>query len=75
MERPDKFFDLKDKKSAQTLKSTGGIGTVATRADIIDKLFNVNAIESHDGKIKVTSKGKQILDLAPPRINVTSSHG
>ncbi|WP_262368218.1 DNA topoisomerase, partial [Staphylococcus pseudintermedius] len=37
MERPDKFFDLKDKKSAQTLKSTGGIGTVATRADIIDK--------------------------------------
>ncbi|EMC0313485.1 DNA topoisomerase III [Staphylococcus pseudintermedius] len=68
MERPDKFFDLKDKKSAQTLKSTGGIGTVATRADIIDKLFNVNAIESHDGKIKVTSKGKQILDLAPPAL-------
>ncbi len=65
MERPDKYFDLKDKKSAQTLKVTGGIGTVATRADIIDKLFHMNAIESQDGKIKVTSKGKQILDLAP----------
>ncbi|ARJ50410.1 DNA topoisomerase III [Staphylococcus lutrae] len=68
MERPDKFFDLKDKKSAQTLKATGGIGTVATRADIIDKLFNMNAIESQDGKIKVTSKGKQILELAPPAL-------
>ncbi|MDI1801829.1 DNA topoisomerase, partial [Staphylococcus aureus] len=57
-----------DKKYAQTLKQTGGIGTVATRADIIDKLFNMNAIESRDGKIKVTSKGKQILELAPEEL-------
>ncbi|UXR73599.1 DNA topoisomerase III [Staphylococcus sp. IVB6238] len=65
MERPDKFFELKDKKSAQTLKVTGGIGTVATRADIIDKLYSMNAIENQNGSIKVTSKGRQILDLAP----------
>ncbi|WP_436939257.1 DNA topoisomerase III [Staphylococcus xylosus] len=68
MESPQKFFDLTDKKHNQTLKETGGIGTVATRADIIDKLFNMNAIESRDGKIKITSKGKQILELAPQKL-------
>ncbi|HHA6285623.1 TPA: DNA topoisomerase III [Staphylococcus aureus] len=68
MENPQNFIQLKDKKYAQTLKQTGGIGTVATRADIIDKLFNMNAIESRDGKIKVTSKGKQILELAPEEL-------
>lgn len=46
----------------------GGIGTVATRADIIEKLFNMNALESRDGKIKVTSKGKQILELSPSEL-------
>lgn len=70
MENPQNFIELNDKKHAQTLKQTGGIGTVATRADIIDKLFNMNAIESRDGKIKVTSKGKQILELSP--IELTS---
>ncbi|WP_105993309.1 DNA topoisomerase III [Staphylococcus simulans] len=65
MENPQKFFDLKDKKHSNTLKQTGGIGTVATRADIIDKLFNMNVIEARDGHIRVTSKGRQILELAP----------
>ena len=65
MESPQKFFELGQQKHAAVLKATGGIGTVATRADIIDKLFNLNAIEAHDGKIKVTQKGKQILSLAP----------
>ncbi|PTI45236.1 DNA topoisomerase III [Staphylococcus succinus] len=68
MESPQKFFELDDKKHNETLKETGGIGTVATRADIIEKLFNMNAIESRDGKIKVTSKGKQILELAPQKL-------
>lgn len=68
MENPQNYISLKDKKYANTLKQTGGIGTVATRADIIEKLFNINAIESRDGKIKVTTKGKQILDLAPQEL-------
>lgn len=68
MESPQKFFKLDDKKHNETLKETGGIGTVATRADIIEKLFNMNAIESRDGKIKVTSKGKQILELSPQKL-------
>ncbi|WP_342610422.1 DNA topoisomerase III [Staphylococcus hsinchuensis] len=68
MESPHKYFDLQDTKHQKTLKIAGGIGTVATRADIIEKLFNMNAIESRDGKIKVTPKGKQILELAPQRL-------
>ncbi|WP_392450338.1 DNA topoisomerase III [Staphylococcus massiliensis] len=68
MENPQKFFDLKDKSHAKVLKETGGIGTVATRADIIDKLFNMHAIEDRSGRIYVTQKGRQILDLAPHQL-------
>ena len=68
MENPQNHIDLNDKKYAKTLKHSGGIGTVATRADIIEKLFNMNALESRDGKIKVTSKGKQILELSPSEL-------
>ncbi|KAA1039677.1 DNA topoisomerase III [Macrococcus equipercicus] len=64
MENPSAIFKL-DKEQKATLKETGGIGTVATRADIIEKLYNLNAIENRDGKLRVTNKGKQLLDLAP----------
>ncbi|QQZ11173.1 DNA topoisomerase III [Heyndrickxia vini] len=66
MENPARFMDTKDKKLTDTLKSTGGLGTVATRADIIEKLFNSFLIEKRGGKeIFITSKGRQLLDLVP----------
>lgn len=68
MESPQLFFKLKDKKMAQTLNETGGIGTVATRADIIEKLYSTNVIEVIQGKIKITPKGKQLLNLAPEQL-------
>ena len=46
MENPTKYMDTQNKQLADTLKSTGGLGTVATRADIIDKLFNSFLIEN-----------------------------
>ncbi|WJP97998.1 DNA topoisomerase III [Macrococcus bovicus] len=67
MENPAAIFKLA-KESRSTLKETGGIGTVATRADIIEKLYNLNAIESIDGKLRVTNKGKQLLELAPAEL-------
>lgn len=67
MENPASIFNI-DKESSSTLKSTGGIGTVATRADIIEKLYNLNAIENNNGNIKVTNKGRQLLELAPERL-------
>ncbi|WP_455675178.1 DNA topoisomerase III [Pradoshia sp.] len=69
MENPTKYMDTKDKKLAATLKSTGGLGTVATRADIIDKLFNSFLLEKRGGKdIYITSKGRQLLDLVPDEL-------
>ncbi|MGK0554960.1 DNA topoisomerase III [Macrococcus capreoli] len=64
MENPSSIFEI-DKTTQSTLKSAGGIGTVATRADIIEKLYNLNAIENINGNIKVTNKGRQLLELAP----------
>lgn len=43
----------------------GGLGTVATRADIIEKLFNSFLIEKRENELLITSKGKQLLDLVP----------
>ena len=64
MENPAKYFDM-DAKHKKTLSLSGGLGTVATRADIIDKLFNTFYLEKNGQAIKLTSKGKQLLDLAP----------
>ncbi|NSA01612.1 DNA topoisomerase-3 [Clostridium beijerinckii] len=44
MENPQKFISV-GKEAAKTLNETGGLGTVATRADIIEKLFNSFVIE------------------------------
>ena len=53
---------------AETLKSTGGLGTVATRADIIEKLFNSFLLEKRGKDIHLTSKGRQLLDLVPEEL-------
>ncbi|MCY9545897.1 DNA topoisomerase III [Lysinibacillus xylanilyticus] len=69
MENPTKYMETNDKQLADTLKSTGGLGTVATRADIIEKLFNSFLIEKRGGKeIYITSKGRQLLDLVPEEL-------
>ena len=39
MENPAAYMESKDKAMAKTLGETGGLGTVATRADIIGKAF------------------------------------
>lgn len=54
-----------EKGLVKTLGETGGLGTVATRADIIEKLFNSFLIEKKDKDIFITSKGKQLLQLVP----------
>ncbi|WP_249175685.1 DNA topoisomerase III, partial [Clostridium tyrobutyricum] len=64
MENPQKYVKM-DKKYADTLGETGGIGTVATRADIIDKLFNMFYLEKRGKEIIPTSKGKQLINLVP----------
>lgn len=65
MENPVKYLQRKDKNIIRTLGETGGLGTVATRADIIEKLFNSFLMEKRGNKIHLTSKGKQLLELVP----------
>ncbi|RFU62406.1 DNA topoisomerase III [Peribacillus glennii] len=68
MENPARFMSGESKDLIKTLGETGGIGTVATRADIIEKLFNTFLIEKKGNGLFVTSKGKQLLDLAPEEL-------
>lgn len=65
MENPSQFMGDESKELVKTLKETGGIGTVATRADIIEKLFKSFVIEKKGKDLYTTSKGRQLLDLAP----------
>ncbi|WP_294156541.1 DNA topoisomerase III [uncultured Clostridium sp.] len=64
MENPHKYISV-NKEAAKTLGETGGLGTVATRADIIEKLFNSFVIEKRGKEIIPTSKGKQLIELVP----------
>lgn len=65
MENPTKYMENKNTELAKILDETGGIGTVATRADIIEKLYKTFLIENRGKDIFITSKGKQLLDLVP----------
>ncbi|MEH6942567.1 DNA topoisomerase III [Bacillus sp. JJ722] len=68
MENPAKFMGGESKDLVKTLGETGGLGTVATRADIIEKLFNSFLIEKRGKGIHVTTKGKQLLELVPDEL-------
>lgn len=66
MENPARYMQHKDQTLARTLGETGGLGTVATRADIIEKLFGSFLMEKKGAEIHITSKGRQLLSLVPP---------
>ena len=68
MENPAKFMAGESKDLIKTIGETGGLGTVATRADIIEKLFNTFLIEKKGKEIFITSKGKQLLELVPEEL-------
>lgn len=65
MENPVKYMESKDARAVKTLGETGGLGTVATRADIIEKLFSTFLMEKRGKDIYITSKAKQLLELVP----------
>ena len=65
MENPVRFMETRDKEAVKTIGETGGLGTVATRADIIEKLFHSFMMEKKGNEIHITSKAKQLLELVP----------
>lgn len=61
MENPSKY--ISDSKMKQFV--SGGLGTPATRADIIEKLFSAFYIEKKGNTIFPTSKAEQLIKLVP----------
>lgn len=65
MENPVRYLQKKEKEVVKIFQETGGLGTVATRADIIDKLFRSFYIEKKENDIYTTPKARQLLKLVP----------
>lgn len=64
MENPS--GQVTDSELKAVLAQTSGLGTPATRADIIEKLFDNFSIERRGKEIHPTSKGIQLIDIVPP---------
>lgn len=65
MENPTQFMQGEAQDLIKTIGESGGLGTVATRADVIERLFNSFVIEKRGNDIFTTSKGRQLLELVP----------
>ncbi len=65
MESPGKFID--DEELRESMKGSG-LGTPATRAEIIEKLLYNNYIERQGKELVPTSKGTQLIKLVDPAL-------
>ncbi len=63
MEHPQS--QVQDKALSKILEQTSGLGTPATRADIIEKLFSTFYVERRGKELVPTSKGIQLIGLVP----------
>lgn len=65
MENPGKYVQSKENKQ---ILSHGGLGTPATRAEIIEKLIGSFYVERNGKTLSPTSKGKQLIEMVPPTL-------
>lgn len=70
MENVHKYID--DPKEKKLLKEGKGIGTVATRAEILETLKGHKFIAETKGKLHGTESGRQLLKVAPRRLQSAS---
>lgn len=68
MENPVKYMSDASVGLKKIIGETGGLGTVATRAEIIEKLFNSFLLEKQGKDILLTAKGCQLLELVPTEL-------
>ena len=64
MENPGRF--VQDKSLRDVLEEANGIGTPATRAEIIERIIEANYCERRGKEFHPLSKGEQLLKLVPP---------
>lgn len=65
MENPGKFIE--DEELRESMKGSG-LGTPATRAEIIEKLLHTSYIERSGKELVPTSKGQQLINLVAPEL-------
>ena len=58
---------VEDEELRESIKGSG-LGTPATRAEIIEKLIRTSYIERQGKQLIPTSKGMQLLNLVPPEL-------
>lgn len=63
MEHPSGQVESRELK--KVLQETSGLGTPATRADIIEKLFSTFYVERRGKELVPTSKGIQLIGIVP----------
>ena len=63
MENPSS--QIQDRNLRDVMQNTSGLGTPATRADIIEKLFSSFYVERRGKEIMPTSKGVQLVSIVP----------
>ena len=59
---------VSDRNLSKILEETSGLGTPATRADIIEKLFSTFYVERRGKELYPTSKGVQVVELVPEEL-------
>ena len=66
MKNVAKYID--DPALKRTLRETSGIGTEATRADIIEKLITREFIDRKKKQLISTERGRALIDIVPDKI-------
>ena len=66
MEHPSKLIE--DRKLREAMDQSHGLGTPATRAEILEKLFNSFYMNRQGKEIIPTSKGIQLINLVPEEL-------
>ena len=61
----DFFKTVDDENAKKVLRATQGLGTEATRAAVIERLYQVGYIEKKKQQISATAKGKKLIAKVP----------
>lgn len=70
MEHASRWVDDKELKAAldDDESHSGGIGTPATRADVIEKLIRTGYVERKGKQLRSTVQGQSLIDVVSPRL-------
>ena len=70
MEHASRWVEDKDLKAAldDDESHSGGIGTPATRADVIEKLIRTGYVERKGKQLRSTEQGRSLIDVVAPKL-------